>query len=543
MIESKELTETVRRALQKKVEEHNEKWGDDPRKRVTLGMLTQCFRRGVGAYRTNPESVRPNVTGEDQWAYARVNAFLYALRNLRYRGGKFDTDLLPSAHPLSTKKSYKGLYDDLDFTIPKGAKEEAKRGLEWRKEFGRGGTSVGLNSARYILNNTTAGAEKVRHIAKYFPRHEVDKRAEGWRQGEDGYPSNGRIAWALWGGEAGKTWSQKLVRAMNKRDEKARSVSELIRRKNILRQEEWDYRLNKFRSEDVKDILWKEHDRFVDNWEVAIKEVYFDLFQTQDMKIFQLLNRYMPNELGIQAIINQAIDTNMDSWKAELFDYYVAIANDFAFYQVDLLLPDLTKEINSVRFEKVRHDRNDLLTQGFFLRLIDPSKFPLTNLRQNKDAIEYLAGMIDEMIPNMAKTSKKRFESAFLKSLDEGLQLNYSGTRLQNFVANAVRKVLSQKNLTRALTIARTETNKVANYGRLIGAKSTGLLYTKEWISQRDGKVRDAHVILDGTEIDENSLFDYDGYKLAYPGDSSLGASPDLTVNCRCFLSYNEKRI
>ena len=345
MTESKApLTERVKTALQKKVDEHNEKFGDDPRKRATLGMLGAVFRRGVGAYRTNPASVRPNVTSEDQWAYARVNAFLYALRNLRFRSGKFDLDLLPRAHPLSSKKSLKGLYDDLDFTIPKGAKEEAQRGLNWVKEFGRGGTDVGRNSARYILNNTEAGSEKVRHIAKYFPRHEVDKRAEGWRQGEEGYPSNGRIAWALWGGEAGKTWSQKLVRAMNKRDEKADSIAELVRRYSVLREENWEHRTNKFRSEEVKNILWEEHDKLVGKWEKEVKALYFDLLQSQDMRIFQLLNENMPNELGIQSIINQAIDTNMDSWKARIYDYYIAIANDFAFYQVDLMLPELTKE-------------------------------------------------------------------------------------------------------------------------------------------------------------------------------------------------------
>tara|TARA_Y100001963_G_scaffold151741_1_gene235167 strand:- start:1442 stop:4261 length:2820 start_codon:yes stop_codon:yes gene_type:complete len=121
----------------------------------------------------------------------------------------------------------KGKYDDMNFTIPSGAKKEARRGLDWVKEHGRGGTSVGRNSARYLLNNKTAGAEKVRHIAKYFPRHEVDKRAQGWRPGEKGYPSNGRIAWALWGGETGKTWSAKLVRGMNSRDGKKENLDEI----------------------------------------------------------------------------------------------------------------------------------------------------------------------------------------------------------------------------------------------------------------------------------------------------------------------------
>ena len=83
-----------------KVKEHNDKHGDKKGKRVTLRMLSAVFRRGVGAYRTNPASVRRNVRGPDQWAYARVNAFLFAVRSGRFRSGKFDLDLLPSGHPL-----------------------------------------------------------------------------------------------------------------------------------------------------------------------------------------------------------------------------------------------------------------------------------------------------------------------------------------------------------------------------------------------------------------------------------------------------------
>ena len=100
--EEKQLTERVKAALKKKVDDHNEKHGDKRGKRVTLRMLGAVFRRGVGAYRNNPASVRPGVRSEDQWAYARVNAFLFAVRTGRFQGGKFDLDLLPSGHPLKT---------------------------------------------------------------------------------------------------------------------------------------------------------------------------------------------------------------------------------------------------------------------------------------------------------------------------------------------------------------------------------------------------------------------------------------------------------
>ena len=100
--ELKQLTAAVREGLKKKVEAHNEKYGDKKGKRVTLRMLGAVFRRGIGAYRTNRQSVRPGVRSEEQWAYARVNAFLFAVRTGRFQGGKFDLDLLPSGHPLKT---------------------------------------------------------------------------------------------------------------------------------------------------------------------------------------------------------------------------------------------------------------------------------------------------------------------------------------------------------------------------------------------------------------------------------------------------------
>ena len=101
-VEQKKVTSAIQKGLAKKVKDHNDEHGDKAGKRVTQGMLESVFKRGVGAYNTNPGSVRPGVTSSDQWAYARVNAFLFAVRTGKFRGGKFDLDLLPSAHPLAT---------------------------------------------------------------------------------------------------------------------------------------------------------------------------------------------------------------------------------------------------------------------------------------------------------------------------------------------------------------------------------------------------------------------------------------------------------
>ena len=99
-----------------------------------------------------------------------------------------------------------------------GMKTEAQRGLDWRKEHGRGGTEVGIARARDIVNGKNLSEDTVKRMYSFFSRHEVDKQAEGFSQGEDGYPSNGRIAWALWGGDAGYSWSRKIAERLKKEE-------------------------------------------------------------------------------------------------------------------------------------------------------------------------------------------------------------------------------------------------------------------------------------------------------------------------------------
>lgn len=102
-------------------------------------------------------------------------------------------------------------------------KEEAQRGLDWRREHGRGGTEVGIARARDISNGKTLSEETVKRMHSFFSRHEVDKDAEGFSPGEEGYPSNGRIAWALWGGDAGFAWSRRIAKSL----EEERSMQDI----------------------------------------------------------------------------------------------------------------------------------------------------------------------------------------------------------------------------------------------------------------------------------------------------------------------------
>lgn len=97
--------------------------------------------------------------------------------------------------------------------------EEAERGLAWREEFGRGGTEVGVARARDLKNRVNLSPETVRRMVSYFARHEVDKEAQGFSPGEEGYPSAGRIAWALWGGDAGQSWANRKSEELDRESE------------------------------------------------------------------------------------------------------------------------------------------------------------------------------------------------------------------------------------------------------------------------------------------------------------------------------------
>ena len=114
--------------------------------------------------------------------------------------------------PVSTAASETMMAEsDVDLAPTAGMVEAAARALEWRREHGRGGTEVGVARARDISNGKNLSADTVRRMASFFARHDVDSSGTGFNSGEEGFPSAGRIAWDLWGGDAGKAWAERKV--------------------------------------------------------------------------------------------------------------------------------------------------------------------------------------------------------------------------------------------------------------------------------------------------------------------------------------------
>jgi hypothetical protein len=94
-----------------------------------------------------------------------------------------------------------------------GMKAAARRALKWKEE-GKAtgaGTPVGWGRASDIVAGRSMSLDTVKRMYSFFSRHEVDKKGKDWNNAAS--PSNGKIMWEAWGGDAGFAWSRAIVNA------------------------------------------------------------------------------------------------------------------------------------------------------------------------------------------------------------------------------------------------------------------------------------------------------------------------------------------
>ena len=109
----------------------------------------------------------------------------------------------------------------MSFRPPQSVRDAAKRSLEMRRSVApsrRGGTAVGVARAGQLASGRAVSLDTIKRMVSFFARHEVDKKAEGFRRGEKGYPSKGKIAWELWGGDAGRRWAKSILRREERKE-------------------------------------------------------------------------------------------------------------------------------------------------------------------------------------------------------------------------------------------------------------------------------------------------------------------------------------
>lgn len=142
----------------------------------------------------------------------------------------------------------------------------------------------------------------------------------------------------------------------------------------------------------------------------------------------------------------------------------------------------------------------------------------------------FLATYINLRIADVLSTGIKRVTDLIFNSRGKGLS--------DPQIAELIRQVDLQM---RANTIARTETTNAMSKAQILALESSGLTWEKAWKAIRDDRTRDAHFITDPKlfiPIKDN--FVIKGELLAYPGDSTQGATMNNTINCRCRLTFRQ---
>jgi hypothetical protein len=138
-----------------------------------------------------------------------------------YRDGKPTSTLV--GHKMKTVRKgffeFGSLSKAETFSPTGGMKSAARRALKW-KEDGKAtgaGTPVGWGRASDIVAGRAMSLSTVKRMYSFFSRHEVDKKGKGFYDGPE-FPSNGRIMWDAWGGDAGFAWSRAIVNRYAKKD-------------------------------------------------------------------------------------------------------------------------------------------------------------------------------------------------------------------------------------------------------------------------------------------------------------------------------------
>lgn len=207
--------------LQDKVDEYNEKYGTK-HGRVSLGMLKNVYDRGIGAYCTNPSSVRPNVNSKEQWTFARVNSFLAVARGAKKINHDKDIhDKIKKSQPSASAVHVPSTDWEKSETYrpPAGARAAARRAIRWKEKYGdkiRGGTQVGWTRAGQLARGENLSRETVARMASFFARHRGNEKVDP-RFKDEPWRDAGHVAWQIWGSDAADTWSRQIMDNLKKR--------------------------------------------------------------------------------------------------------------------------------------------------------------------------------------------------------------------------------------------------------------------------------------------------------------------------------------
>lgn len=504
-----ELPDSTKKALTTKAKEHNEQVEQNKAKTTTKLRLAVVYWRGIGAYKTNPSSVRPSVSSPEQWAMGRVNSYLFALRNGRFRSGKHDTDLLPKDHPMSgkdEKKNYplvlRGSVGDVDPTnFPEDGEDQqvALRNSQWerfphaealdlKKNFpeiwDEGGNILGNKQ----FNRLLPIAQRDSSIAQTETEEKAIRLREAWgaRHFRD-HRLAGVVAQIKW-----------LVVGSRGLDHMRAVISE---EKQRLRDKQ---KGRTARSKEQKDQRWRQWE------EKTYSPAHRQIMRASEIYLEQAAQRYVRRaEILRTEILNQ--QQNKSISYSTILGRAVEIAS--------------IKKIIGRAYRSVY-----LLTGSDQIEEL----YGILGKTRPLDLVFGQRNIDERQIAKMAKQITATSERQIKRIVRRGIQQGLPNAEIAKQITTAT--TFSQA---RAMRIAQTETTKAintaTNQAYVEFQETEKVKVMKEWISSRDGDVRPLHEELDlEPPIPVQDDFEIEGYSAPSPanfGDASMD------INCRCTMA------
>jgi len=396
------------------------------------------------------------------------------------------------AHGRSTGGPIPSRYSHIDLTASQGMQREAAAGLELRAKHRRGGTRKGYNMARRIVDGVKIHPDNVRDMFAFFARFAAqadDQRGTPKWDAASDEVSNLRIAWKLWGGDAGRAWSRARRRQLDAADkaEAAKSVAPWVQRSEADRAVYWRAWLDRVQGPTERKIRAQ--------WRRGARGMFPDQARRYSRRVGQVLG-------GRKSIV----------------------ARDITREQMDAILMDELER--------------ELLLEQFNREIIDDAlrlAFTATSRRLRADIVwdpttDLAEQIIGNMITKVQQTTKDRVAKVVRAGMSSGSSIN----EIQRVLIND-----PGFSPMRALRIARTESVRTISEGTnnaYLSASVKGVEFEIEWVNSADDEVRPAHKDkryggLGGTTVAPGEDFEIDGDTAPGPG---LFSNPAQSINCRC---------
>jgi hypothetical protein len=245
------------------------------------------------------------------------------------------------------------------------------------------------------------------------------------------------------------------------------------------------------------------------------------------------------------------------------------LANAGEITQAELQQWRLTQMGRGERFEALRDKVAERYTQANLVanQYVNDATPSLYSLNRNYEAytIEKAVGCCDFTMWDEATVRKLLVEQPDLmpyyppgRALNRGIDLAYGKSQITKHVtsgiirglppgkiANELMANMESMNRESAVRAARTGFTAAQNAGRMdsyVAAEKMGIKIRRKWICTKDARTRLSHGMADGQIVEGTKTpFIVGGYKMMFPGDSSMNAPGHEIYNCRCTTRTVEK--